>query len=337
MRCSIQPCGSGSCPRLVLAAGALVVRPRRRLALRRGCAGRRRDRGRRVGPAGRRRGAAPPPLITAVAAGTPIIAVLALVAGAGSWALATMLVAPLLGIGIAASLGSGHLDRVAGGALYVGLPALALVWLRSDAAAGAAYVLWLLLVVWAPTSAPISSAVRSAARSWRRGSAPARPGPACWAEWAAPALIGGLVALACGAGFWLAARRRHPAGGRGAVRRPVRIDAEAQGRRQGQWPPDPRPWRTARPHRRAASSRHRCSRAWSGSLPRQGCHEPTPAANGRASAPDHRARRHGLDRAQHAGAGRRGARALSGRGGDRLAAVPTRWRQSPVPAAPDWP
>ena len=144
-------------------------------------------------------------VITAVAAGTPIIAVLALVAGAGSWALATMLVAPLLGIGIAASLGSGHLDRVAGGALYVGLPALALVWLRSDAAAGAAYVLWLLLVVW---STDICAYFVGRAVGGPKLAPRISPGKT-WAGllggMGGAGLIGGLVALACGAGFWLAA------------------------------------------------------------------------------------------------------------------------------------
>ena len=42
-----------------------------------------------------------------------------------------------------------HPLRAAGGALYVGLPALALVWLRSDAPGGLQHVLWLLLVIWA--------------------------------------------------------------------------------------------------------------------------------------------------------------------------------------------
>ena len=35
------------------------------------------------------------------------------------------------------------------GALYIGLPCVALVWLRNDPAAGRDIVLWLLLVVWA--------------------------------------------------------------------------------------------------------------------------------------------------------------------------------------------
>jgi len=42
---------------------------------------------------------------------------------------------------------SGHWGPL--GIVYVAAPCFALVWLRSDAAAGAAIVLWLVLVVWA--------------------------------------------------------------------------------------------------------------------------------------------------------------------------------------------
>lgn len=152
-------------------------------------------------------GAAPPTggVITAVAAGAPIIAVLALAAGAGSWALAAVLLAPLLGIGVAASLGGDHLDRVAGGAVYVGLPALALVWLRSDVAAGAAYVLWLLLVVWCTDiCAYFVGRSIGGPKLWPRIS-PGKTWAGLLGGIGGAGLIGGLAALAAGAGFWFAA------------------------------------------------------------------------------------------------------------------------------------
>ncbi len=160
-------------------------------------------------------------VITAAAAGAPIVAVLALVTGAGSWALATMLVAPLLGIGIAASLGGDHLDRVAGGAIYVGLPALALVWLRSDAAAGAAYVLWLLLVVW---STDICAYFVGRAVGGPKLAPRISPGKT-WAGLLGGMGGAGLIGGLRGAGLWgwllACGAHRHPAGGRGAVWRPV--------------------------------------------------------------------------------------------------------------------
>jgi phosphatidate cytidylyltransferase len=90
-------------------------------------------------------------LLAAAAAAVPSgIAVLALMAGAGAVALASVLLAAPLAAGVSALLApGGRPDRVAGGALYVGLPVLAMVWLRNDSAGGLSHVLWLLLVVWA--------------------------------------------------------------------------------------------------------------------------------------------------------------------------------------------
>ena len=165
-------------------------------------------------------------------------------------------------------------DQVAGGAFYVGLPTLSLVWLRNGVAGGPASTSC--GCCWSSgrrTSAPISSAGRSAARSWRRGSARARPGPACSAGWAAPACWAGSRPGSAGAGFWFAAP------GCGTVlavvapgRRPVRIDAEAPRRGQGQRPSDPRSWRTARPDRRAGLRgagvrRHRLARRAGAGMP----------------------------------------------------------------------
>jgi phosphatidate cytidylyltransferase len=91
-------------------------------------------------------------LLAAAAAAVPSgAAVLAVMAGASALALACVLLAAPLAAGLSALLllPGGRPDRVAGGVLYVGLPVLAMVWLRNDPAGGLPHLLWLLLVVWA--------------------------------------------------------------------------------------------------------------------------------------------------------------------------------------------
>ncbi|MBI5164122.1 MAG: phosphatidate cytidylyltransferase [Magnetospirillum sp.] len=68
----------------------------------------------------------------------------------------TLLVAPavavalvLVAAAVAGLAGGVHRTWLAGGVLYAGVPALALVWLRGDYAVGRETVFWLLLLVWA--------------------------------------------------------------------------------------------------------------------------------------------------------------------------------------------
>ena len=88
-------------------------------------------------------------LLTLLVAGLPGLAVLALAAGFSALALAMLAVAPIVGAGTALRMAELPPGRVAAGTLYVGIPALALVWLRTQAPAGSMHLLWLLLVVWA--------------------------------------------------------------------------------------------------------------------------------------------------------------------------------------------
>jgi phosphatidate cytidylyltransferase len=152
-------------------------------------------------------GAAPPTgiLVAVVAAGTPILAVLALAGGAGAWALAVMLLAPLLGIGIAVGLGGDRLDRVAGGAIYVGLPALALVWLRTDPAAGAVHVLWLMLVVWCTDICAYFVGRSIGGPKLAPRISPGKTWAGLVGGMGGAGVVGGLMALTSGAGFWFAA------------------------------------------------------------------------------------------------------------------------------------
>lgn len=79
----------------------------------------------------------------------PIAAILALARGRGDLAAVTLLVGAALMAAIAALVPGAPPDRAAGGVAYVGVPALALVWLRNVVPDGLEHVLWLMLVVWA--------------------------------------------------------------------------------------------------------------------------------------------------------------------------------------------
>lgn len=91
-----------------------------------------------------------------------LLLVLAVVAAAGDfWLLALALLAvslPLAGSSVLwrldgetapASQGLGAAFWAAGGMLYIGLAAIAVLWLRADSARGLPVILWLLAVVWA--------------------------------------------------------------------------------------------------------------------------------------------------------------------------------------------
>lgn len=68
--------------------------------------------------------------------------------GRSELALAAIVLGPALAAAVGALLPGTPPNRVAGGVVYVGLPALALVWLRMEPVGGMAHVLWLMIVVW---------------------------------------------------------------------------------------------------------------------------------------------------------------------------------------------
>jgi phosphatidate cytidylyltransferase len=89
-------------------------------------------------------------LLLAAALAVPVLALVLVMAGDVGSALAIVLLGAALGAGLAALVPGGMADRTAAGVLYLGLPAVALVWLRADPEKGGGWpVLWLLLVVWA--------------------------------------------------------------------------------------------------------------------------------------------------------------------------------------------
>jgi phosphatidate cytidylyltransferase len=143
--------------------------------------------------------------IAAAATVLPAVAVLALQLGALAAALAVLLLGTALSAAAAALLPACPPDRAAGGVLYVGLPATALVWLRNSIPGGLEHVLWLLVVV---SATDIGAYVAGRSIGGPKLAPRISPGKT-WAGllggMAGAALCGGLLALAFGAGFALAA------------------------------------------------------------------------------------------------------------------------------------
>jgi phosphatidate cytidylyltransferase len=139
--------------------------------------------------------------VAAAASVVPMIAVLTLIGGRPDLAAALLLTGAALAAAVAALVPGAAPDRAAGGAIYVGLPALALVWLRTDAAAGLAYVVWLLLVVWATDgSADIVGRTLRGPRLAPRIS-PSKTWSGLLGGLFGAGLVGGMTALVLGAGF----------------------------------------------------------------------------------------------------------------------------------------
>jgi phosphatidate cytidylyltransferase len=85
----------------------------------------------------------------AVAGGAAMAAALTMVAGPGAGVAAAAISAPVVYL-IAWGSGRGPAAWwLAAGALYAGVPSVALIWLRGTTGSGLAALLWLLLVVWA--------------------------------------------------------------------------------------------------------------------------------------------------------------------------------------------
>lgn len=95
---------------------------------------------------------APDPVTGAVAmtAATllPGLAVILLLTGQPVLALAAVALGTALAAALAVAARVGRVGHVAAGVVYLGLPALALVWLQTRPEIGSRLVLWLLLIVW---------------------------------------------------------------------------------------------------------------------------------------------------------------------------------------------
>ncbi len=86
---------------------------------------------------------------TMAAALLPSLAVVVLMSGHATHALALLAVGAAMAAALAAAARVQRVDHVALGVVYLGLPAVALVWLENRPEIGASLVAWLLAVVWA--------------------------------------------------------------------------------------------------------------------------------------------------------------------------------------------
>lgn len=86
-------------------------------------------------------------LFTVQVAAGGVLAILLVMVAQPQPALLALLACALIGGGLA-TIGGGPAGRIGAGALYLGAPALCLVWLRNDPTHGLGQVLWLLLAVW---------------------------------------------------------------------------------------------------------------------------------------------------------------------------------------------
>lgn len=86
---------------------------------------------------------------TAAAALLPGWAVIVLMSGQPTHALALLAIGAAVAAALAAAARLQGIDHVALGVAYLGLPAVALVWLENRPQVGASLVAWLLAVVWA--------------------------------------------------------------------------------------------------------------------------------------------------------------------------------------------
>jgi phosphatidate cytidylyltransferase len=148
---------------------------------------------------------APRTLLVAATAAVPAAAILALTAGHPLPAVALLLCgAVLLAVGGAFALGWQPL-RAAGGALYVGVPSLALVWLRGDVPGGLQHLIWLLLVIWATDICAYLVGRSAGGPKLAPRISPGKTWSGLLGGVAGAGLVGALAAHVMGAGYWFAA------------------------------------------------------------------------------------------------------------------------------------
>ncbi|MFL5335894.1 MAG: phosphatidate cytidylyltransferase [Geminicoccaceae bacterium] len=143
--------------------------------------------------------------LTLLTGALPCLAVVAMTAGAPALALAAMIIAPLAGAGVALSVPGWPAGRVAAGTIYVGVPGLALVWLRSHAPGGSAHLLWLLLVVCATDICAYLVGRTIGGPKLAPRISPGKTWSGLCGGVAGASLTGGIAAMALGAGYGLAA------------------------------------------------------------------------------------------------------------------------------------
>jgi phosphatidate cytidylyltransferase len=137
--------------------------------------------------------------------GVACLAILALQLGMPTTAFAMALAGPLLAAGALLLLRAGPPGGTALGALYVGLPALSLVWLRNNVPSGFEHVMWLLLVVWSTDVCAYFVGRTVGGPKLAPRISPGKTWAGLLGGIAGATLLGGLAGWAAGAGFWFPA------------------------------------------------------------------------------------------------------------------------------------
>jgi phosphatidate cytidylyltransferase len=147
----------------------------------------------------------PRTLLVAATAAVPALAILVLAAGRPVLAVAILLGGALLLAAIGALALGWQPLRAAGGALYVGVPALALVWLRGAVPGGMQHLIWLLLVIWATDICAYLVGRSLGGPKLAPRISPGKTWSGLMGGVAGASLVGAVAAHALGAGYWLAA------------------------------------------------------------------------------------------------------------------------------------
>jgi phosphatidate cytidylyltransferase len=148
---------------------------------------------------------APHSMLLAGTGAVPILAVLTLAAGAPGLAVSTLAAGAVALALLALALPGWSAWRAAGGAFYLGAPALALVWLRAHEPGGMEHLLWFLVVIWATDICAYLVGRSVGGPKLAPCISPGKTWSGLLGGVAGASLLGGLAAYALGAGHWLAA------------------------------------------------------------------------------------------------------------------------------------
>jgi phosphatidate cytidylyltransferase len=148
---------------------------------------------------------APRALLVAGTAIVPAFAVLMLALGQPLGAAAIMALGAIALALLGSVLPGWRPLRAACGALYVGVPALALVWLRADTPGGMQHLIWLLLVIWATDICAYLVGRTLGGPKLAPRISPGKTWSGLLGGVAGASLFGGFAAQALGAGYWFAA------------------------------------------------------------------------------------------------------------------------------------
>ena len=138
-------------------------------------------------------------------AALPLAAVLLAAVGEPAWGAVTLGLGALGLAALALAQPGWRTLRIAAGVIYLGIPALALVWLRGESPDGMRNLLWLLVVVWATDVCAYLVGRSLGGPKLAPRVSPGKTWSGLLGGVAGASALGGLAALVLGVGGWLAA------------------------------------------------------------------------------------------------------------------------------------